>query len=95
MSGVSLLTFLVIVWAAVTVVFIALMLWKAIAGSNEADILMLSPLEAAQASEQWKTIAKMERITSLAKGFGLASLALLIVTGAYWIYRGMTTFTGG
>ena len=95
MSGASLLTFLEIVWVTVTAAFVALMIWKTFAGMREDDVIILDPLEASQSDAQRKLIAKMERITTLVKGFGLASLALFVVTGAFWIYRGFTTYSGG
>jgi hypothetical protein len=94
MSGASLLTFMVAVWVVITAVFVALMVWKTFAGMGEEDTVILDPLEAKEATEQQKLITKMQRITSWAKGFGLASLALLIVTGAYYVYRGVTAFNG-
>jgi hypothetical protein len=90
MSGASLLTALAAVWAAVTVVFIVLMIWKTFVGMKEEDSIVLDEKEAAQARAKEKFIEKMQRITLLTKRFGLASLALLVVTGALWIYRGVT-----
>ena len=95
MSGASLLTFLEVVWAAVTVAFVALMTWKTFAGMREDDVVILDELEASQADAQRKLIAKLEKITAYVKGFGLASLVLFVVTGVLWIYRGVTTYSGG
>jgi hypothetical protein len=90
MSGASFLTALAAVWAAVTIVFIVLMIWKTFVGMKEEDSIVLNEEEAALASAKQKYIEKMVRITTLAKRFGLASLALLVVTGALWIFRGVT-----
>jgi hypothetical protein len=95
MSGASLLTFLEVVWVAVTAAFVALTIWKTFAGMREDDVVILDPLEASKANEQQKLIEKMQRITSFVKGFGLASLVLFVVTGVFWIYRGVTAYGGG
>ncbi|MBS1853787.1 MAG: hypothetical protein JST11_00360 [Acidobacteria bacterium] len=86
---------LVIVWAAVTAAFIAVMFWKAFAGLKEADVVILDPAEDKQANEQQQMIAKMERLTSWAKRFGFASLAMLVVTGGLLVYRIMRAFSLG
>jgi hypothetical protein len=39
--------------------------------------------------------AKVERLTLWAKRFGYASIALLVVSGAIWVYRGVIAFNGG
>jgi hypothetical protein len=39
--------------------------------------------------------AKVERLTLWAKRFGYASIALLAVSGAIWVYRGVIAFNGG
>ncbi len=83
------------VWGAVTAAFFAVMFWKAFAGMKEADVIILDPAEARQADEQERVIAKMQRLTSWAKRFGFASLALLVVTGGLLAYRVMQAFRLG
>jgi uncharacterized membrane protein len=89
------MTLLVIVWAVVTAAFLAVMFWKAFAGLKEADVVILDPAEAKQADEQQQVIARMERLTSWAKRFGFASLAMLLVTGGLLAYRVMHAFRLG
>jgi hypothetical protein len=95
MFGVSLLTLLLIAWAAVTLAFLAVMTWKSLIGMREEDIVILDPAEAAQAAEQQEVIATVERLTWWAKAFGFTSLALLLVMGCIWGYRGYIAFSGG
>lgn len=95
MSGASFLTFSWIVWGAVTTVFVLLMIWKSLVGLREDDVVILDPNEARQVTEQQEVIARVERLTAWAKGFGYASAALLVVAGGVWVYRGYLAFTGG
>jgi hypothetical protein len=88
-----LLTSVLIVWAAVTVAFVAVMIWKSFVGINEEDTLLLSEGEAKEAAEQQELIAKVERLASVAKVLGIASVVLLVVAGGIWIYPGLIGFT--
>jgi len=88
----SLITSLLLLWAAVTAIFVTVMIWKSIVGLKEEDVVILDPAEANQAAEQQQIIAKVERLTIWAKRFGLASLTLLLVTGTLWMYQGFVAF---
>ncbi len=79
-----------ILWGAVTLCFVIVMAWKALAGMKEEhDIVVLDDVEQAHAADVQATIVKMQRLTSWAKGFGLASLALLVLAGGVWVYHGV------
>jgi hypothetical protein len=94
MSSSLLLTPLLVVWIAVTVVFVAVMFWKSLVGLKEEDVVILDPAEDRQAAEQQQTIARVERLASWAKRFGIASAALLVLTGGLWLYQGIRSFNG-
>jgi hypothetical protein len=94
MSGVSLLTLLLVVWAAVTLAFATVMTWKSLIGLREEDVVILDPAESKQAEEQQQLVARIERLTTWAKRFGFASLALLLVVGGMYAYRGYLAFNG-
>ncbi len=94
MLGASML-WLWILWAAVTLCFGVVMIWRSLAGLKEEDVVILDPAEAKQADEQRETIAKVMRLTRWAKGFGYSSLALLLITGSLWFYRGMVALRTG
>ncbi len=83
-----LLSSVLILWAAVTAAFVAVMIWKSFAGLKEEDSLILSEGEARDAGEQQQIIARVERLASLAKVLGIASLVLLLLAGGIWIYPG-------
>jgi uncharacterized membrane protein len=94
MSGVSLLTLITILWAAITAVFIGVMAWKSLIGLREEDVVILDPAESRLAEEQHQLVMRIERLTRWAKTFGFASLALLLVVGGVWAYRGYLVFNG-
>lgn len=94
MFGASFLTLSWILWGSVTTVFVALMIWKSLVSLKEEDIVILDPAEDRQAAEQQMIVAKVERVTLWAKRFGYASLALLLVVGGIWAYRGYIAFNG-
>jgi hypothetical protein len=95
MSGASFLTVTWIVWGSVTAVFVALMIWKSLAGMREDNNLVLDPALNRQAAEKEVAASRVERLTTWAKWFGFASAALLMVTGGIWVYRGLIAFNGG
>jgi len=88
----SAIVWLLLAWGLLTGVFIALMIWKSLVGMREENMLFIGAAEAAQIDEQKRIVARLERITSLAKAFGIASATLLIVTGGLWLYQGFTSF---
>ncbi len=89
MSGVTSFTLLLILWGAITVVFIGLMIWKSLVGMREDDQIFLDDAEAGFAKEQREIVAKVKRITTYAKGFGFASAGLLLVIAGIVMYRGL------
>ena len=89
----SLLTVLLYIWAPVTAVFIALAIWKVLVGLKEEDVVILDPVEASQAAEQQQVIAKVQRLNTWVKAFGLASLALFLAGGGIWLYQGLSTLS--
>jgi hypothetical protein len=94
MFGVSFLTLVVVLWAAVTVAFLAAMMWRTLLGFREEGVLNLAGAQTQQATEQEAVIKRVERATLWAKGFGFASLALLALAGGTWVYRALGTFGG-
>ncbi len=94
MSG-SLLAASWIAWGVVTTVFVILMIWKSLVGMREDNVVILDPAENRQAAEQQIVVARVERVTAWAKRFGYLSLALLLLCGCVWAYRGYVAFTGG
>ena len=90
MSGLTpFMSSMLIVWAVITGVFVVLMIYRSLVGMKEDDQLFLDPTEAKVEAEQRQIVTKVLRITPYTKGFGFASLGLLVVMGAIWVYQGM------
>ena len=87
----SLLKVILIVWTPITAAFIVLTIWKILVGLKEEDVVFLDPAEASQAAEQERVIAKVQRLDSWVKAFGLASLVLFLAGGGLWLYQGLST----
>lgn len=92
MLGASLLTPILILWAAVTGAFITVLIWRSLVGLREDGFVILDPAEASQAAEQRAIVTKVDRLASWAKGFGFTSLALLVLAGGIWLYRVILAF---
>jgi hypothetical protein len=95
MFGASFLTFIWIAWGVVTAVFVVLMIWKSVIGVP-ADSIAIFGAAQRQAQSQYRAIvARADRLTRLAKYCGFASLGLLVISGAVWVYRGIVAVNGG
>ncbi len=78
----SLVTWFWILGAAVGLAFAVVMIWKTLAGLKEEDVVILDPAEDNLANEQRDTVARVERLTLWAKGFGFSALGILVVAAA-------------
>jgi hypothetical protein len=90
----SLLKWLWTLWAAITVGFVAVMIWKSIVGLKEEDVVILDPAEDNLAAEQRDTVARVQRLTIWAKGFGWTSLVVLVLTCGVSLYKALHAFGG-
>jgi hypothetical protein len=91
MSGVSPLYAMMVAWGAITTVFVALLIYRTLISMKEDDQLFLSAGEARLEAEQREVITRLERITPYTKGFGFASVGLLVIMA---VYVGYTQFQG-
>ena len=87
MFGASFLNAALIIWAVVTAGFMGVMIIKSLTSMREDDVVILNPAQAKRAAEQKQVIARVERLTSWAKGLGFTSLGLLVVIGSLWAYQ--------
>jgi hypothetical protein len=92
MSGISPLMWMAGMWAAVTVVFIALMIYRSLFSLREDDQLFLNTTESLLEAEQTEIRKRISRVTPYAKGFGFASAGLGVLILGFWIYQGLTQF---
>jgi hypothetical protein len=86
MFGVPVIRWLLIVWGAITGIFVVLLIWRSLVGMREEDQIFLDDVEQRLADEQRQIVAKVQRITTYAKGFGIASAGLLLLILGFSIY---------
>jgi hypothetical protein len=92
MPALSLLTILTVLWVAVTIIFLSLLLYRSLVGMKEEDTLILSAAESKLEEEQKQIQNRLHHIQPYLRGFGWASVALLVTVGGIWLYRGLKDF---
>lgn len=92
MTGSTPLTVLWVSWAAITAVFVLMMVYRSLVGMREEDQLFLSPAESKQATEQQRLISRVQKVTLYAKVLGYTSAALLAVNLGVVVYRALEQF---
>ncbi len=85
----NLLTYLLIVWGAVTAVFLGLLIWQSILSNKEDDQIFLDSAEDHMAREQREIVARITRLSRPITTTGIASAALLLVMAGVWLYHGL------
>ena len=89
MFGASFLTLIWIAWGVVTTIFMVLIIWKSVTGVPEENFMILDAAQRRVDNQHQAVVARVERLTRLAKYCGFASLGLLLISGAVWVYRGI------
>lgn len=75
-----------IVWALVTVMLFAVLIYRGFLGKDENDRIYVSPTQNRLADQQQQIIAKVSRLDQFVKGLSVASGALLVIGLAIWIW---------
>ena len=83
----STLEILLIVWAAVTVVFVGLLIYRSLVGMKEEDTLILSAAETKMEVEQRQILARLSHIRPYLLGLGWLSGILLAAILALWVIQ--------
>ena len=86
MSAYSPLQVVVVIWLAVTVIYIALFVYRSIVGAKEEDSLFISAGESHMAEEQRLIMQRVHKLDPITRIFGFATLGMTIVLGAVWGY---------
>ena len=94
MFGASFLTLIWVGWGVVTAVFVVLMIWKSVVGVPEDSFVIVGAAQRQVGSQHRAIVARADRLTRLAKYCGFASLGLLLMSGAVWVYRGIVAVNG-
>jgi hypothetical protein len=84
--------YLAIAWAAITVIFMALIAWRTLLTSHEDDQIFLSQGEDYMAREQQQLIAKITKLARPILTTGIASGGLLLLIVGMYVYQGLKHF---
>jgi hypothetical protein len=87
MSGLSTLEILLIVWAAVTVAFIGVLIYRSLVGMKEEDTLILSAAESKLAEEQREILIRLGKIRPYLLSLGWLSGLLLVAILGLWVMQ--------
>ena len=91
MHGMSLVAIMLIVWAVLTAVWVALMIYRTVGVTNESEQLFLDQSEESLEREQKAAIHKRKRVGAYLYVFGIASIVMLVSTVSVWILRSLGT----
>lgn len=91
MKSTSLLIGVFVVWAAVTALWIMLMICRGVIGMREEDQVFLHRGEESLVREQQEVVRKLKRLSPHLIWSGILSILLLLVFVALWVYRGWST----
>lgn len=89
--SVSLVFGMLIVWLAVTLVFILLWIYRTIIGLREDEVLYIDPGEESKLKEQKEIGDKIERLRPYLVGSLVASIVVGLATFGVWVYQQLTT----
>jgi hypothetical protein len=83
------MTFLLIAWGVVTVVFLALLIRRSLLTSHEDDQVFLDPAEDHMAMEKRELMERTKGLSNPLVTSGAVSAVLFLVLACIWIYKGL------
>jgi hypothetical protein len=83
--------YLLLVWGLVTVVLVALLVYRGFLESREDDQIFISRAEDRMAAEQQAIMTKVTRLGGPIKALSIASGTLLVVCVGAWLWGGFTS----
>ena len=83
--------YLLLVWGLVTVVLVALLVYRVFLESREDDQIFISKAEDHIAAEQRDIITKVTRLGGPIKALAIASGTLLVVCTVAWLWAGFNS----
>jgi hypothetical protein len=78
---------LTVTWASVTVILVALLIYRALIGMREEDQLFLASGEEHMARDQQVLQARISHVNKFAVWLGILSALLLIGVASMWVYN--------
>jgi hypothetical protein len=86
------ITILLLLWGAVTAVWIVLIIYRGILGQREDDQIFLDPAEERMAQEQRELVARIERLGPPIWVLGIFSGVLLLAAAGAFLWPHLQTF---
>jgi len=86
------LNMLMISWGVITVVLVALVVYRGTLSSKEDDQIFIDAAEQHHYDEQLDVIARMSRLTKPIIALSILSGVLLLASAGVWIYSGLMSF---
>lgn len=86
MSAFSPLQVAIVLWGIVTIVYVALFLYRAIVGAKEEDSLFISAGESHMAAEQRQIMQRVNKVEPATRAFGIAAAVMTVVVVGVWGY---------
>jgi hypothetical protein len=83
--------YLLLVWGLVTVVLVALLVYRGFLESREDDQIFISKAEDHMAAEQRDIMTRVTRLGGPIKALSIASGTLLVVCVGAWLWGGFTS----
>ena len=88
MNGFPSMMLLGTAWGAITVVLIALVIYRSVVGIHEQDRILLSNAEVALQKDQDDTLRRIGLLDQMIKIASVISGALLLIMAGIWFYQG-------
>jgi len=86
------LNLLMISWGVITVVLVALVVYRGMLSSREDDQIFIDAAEQHHYQEQVAIIARMSRLTKPIIALAVLSGVLLLASTGVWLYQGFKSF---
>jgi hypothetical protein len=86
------LNLLMISWGVITVVLVALVVYRGMLSSREDDQIFIDAAEQHHYKEQVAIIERMSRLTKPIIALAVLSGVLLLASAGVWIYQGFMSF---
>jgi formate hydrogenlyase subunit 3/multisubunit Na+/H+ antiporter MnhD subunit len=83
-----------VIWGAITIVFVALLIYRSVIGMKEDDQIFLDQAEATLEAEQKEILTRPQQLGPYLKVFGAASAVVLVLILGLWIYPALKEFFG-
>jgi len=88
----QMLTWSLITWGCVTALLVIILIYRSLVSMKEDDQIFLDPAESKLQQEQEQILHRIRKIDPYAKGLGVASAGLLLVSGGVFMYEALSRF---